>query len=116
MISAYLEPAVLTLIFAFGFTIVVYEQFAVPRVWFIEPSLRGNSHVKLAGVFSIFMAPGLAFQLLDWWQAVVVLLAGLVLFLIVIFLLKSRSQYVAAGGLIACWIVFLVNIAQTHVT
>ena len=116
MISAYLEPAVLTLIIAFGFIVVVYEQFAVPRVWFIEPSLRGNSYVKLAGVFSIFMAPGLAFQLLDWWQALLVLLAGLVLFRIVIFLLKSRSQYVAAGGLIACWIVFLINIARTHVT
>ena len=112
MIEAYLDLVVLTLIFTFGFIIVTYEQFAVPRVWFIEPSLRGNSYVKLAGVFSIFMAPGLAFHLLPWWQGTIVLVAGLLLFRILIALFKSRSQYVAAGGLIACWIGLLVNLAH----
>ncbi|KPK12175.1 MAG: hypothetical protein AMJ68_03125 [Acidithiobacillales bacterium SG8_45] len=112
MIDAYLELVVLTLIVTFGFIIVTYEQFAVPRVWFIEPSLRGNSYVKLAGVFSIFMAPGLAFYLFPWWQGAIVLVAGLVLFRVLIALFKSRSQHLAAGGLIACWIVFFVNLAH----
>lgn len=113
MIDAYLELVVLTLIVTFGFIIVTYEQFAVPRVWFIEPSLRGNSYVKLAGVFSIFMAPGLAFHLFPWWQGTIVLVAGLALFRILIAMFKSRSQYLAAGGLIACWIVFFVNLVHS---
>ncbi|MCG6976531.1 MAG: hypothetical protein LJE56_09025 [Acidiferrobacterales bacterium] len=113
MIDAYLELVVLTLIVTFGFIIVTYEQFAVPRVWFIEPSLRGNSYVKLSGVFSIFMAPGLAIHLYPWWQGAIVLVVGVFLFRIFIALFKSRSQYIAAGGLIACWIVFFVNLAHS---
>jgi hypothetical protein len=113
MLETYLGLIVLTLIFTCGFMIVVYEQFAVPRVWFIEPSLRGNSYVKLAGVFSIFMAPGLAFHLLPWWQGATVLVAGLILFRTLIALLKSRSQYVATAGLMLGWIVFFVNLSRT---
>ena len=113
MIEEYLQLAALTLVFAFGFILVVYEQFAVPRVWFIEPSLRGNSYAKLAGVFSIFMAPGLASQLFIWWHSLVVVAGGLLLFRIVIAVFKSRSQYVAAGGLIACWIAFLILISRS---
>ena len=111
MVQTYIQLAILTLIFTFGFMIVVYEQFAVPRVWFIEPSLRGNSYVKLAGVFSIFMAPGLAFHFLTWWQGTVVLLSGLLLFRILIALFKSRSQYIATAGLVLGWIVFFVSLA-----
>jgi hypothetical protein len=113
MMDTYLVPVVLTLLVAFGFVIVIYEQFAVPGAWFVEPSLRGNSYVKLSGVFSIFMAPGLAFQLLPWWQGAIVLVAGLILFRVFIALFKSRSQYVAAGGLIACWIIFFINLAHS---
>ena len=113
MISAYIHLALLTLIFCFGFIIVTYEQFAVSKVWFIEPTLRGNSYVKLAGVFSIFMAPGLAFHLLVWWQGVAVIVAGLLLFRVLILLFRSRVQYLAAGGLIACWIGLFINLTRT---
>ena len=113
MTNEYLKLTALTLAFAFGFILVVYEQFAVPRVWFIEPSLRGNSYAKLSGVFSIFMAPGLASQLFIWWHSLVVLAGGLLLLRLVLVVFKSRSQYVAAGGLIACWIVFLVLFARS---
>ncbi|MEE8482186.1 MAG: hypothetical protein V3S12_02435 [Acidiferrobacterales bacterium] len=108
-----ITPVFLTLIFAFGFIVVAYDQFATSRRWMIEPWMMSNSFLKLSGVFSIFMAPALAFYLLPWWMPIVVIVAEFACFYALIMLLKEHVQMAAATGLIASWIIFaalLVNL------
>lgn len=101
-----ISPIFLTLIFAFGFIVVTYDQFAISRGWKIEPWMRGNSFLKLSGVFSIFMAPALAFLVLLWWTPVVVIVGGLVSFYVLMNLLKQHVQIAAATGLTISWLIF----------
>lgn len=101
-----ITPIILTLIFAFGFIVVAYDQFALSRGWTINPWMRGNSFLKLSGVFSIFMAPALAFHMQVWWFAILVVVAGFVCFFLFILLFKKHVQLVAASGLGIGWIWF----------
>lgn len=70
----------------------------------MESWIRGNSFPKLSGVFSIFMAPALAFHLLPWWVSILVVGAGFACFFQFIMLLKKHVQYVAVIGLLIGWI------------
>ncbi|MEE8387835.1 MAG: hypothetical protein V3R65_04595 [Acidiferrobacterales bacterium] len=106
------QPIILTLIFSFGFIVVAYDQIASSRGWTIEPWLMGNSSMKLSGVFSIFMAPALAFHMLSWWISIFVIVAGFGFFLLLIMVLKKHVQFAATAGLVISWVWFatlLVN-------
>ena len=106
------HPIILTLIFAFGFIAVAYDQIASSRGWTIQPWMTGNSSLKLSGVFSIFMAPALAFHMLSWWISILVIVAGFGCFLLFVMLLKKHVQLIALAGLTISWVWFatlLVN-------
>ncbi len=110
--AAGIHPIILTLIFSFGFIAVAYDQIASSRGWTIEPWMMGNSSVKLSGVFSIFMAPALAFHMLSWWISIFVIVAGFGCFLLLVMALKKHVQLVAVAGLTISWVWFatlLVN-------
>jgi len=104
---------ILTLIFAFGFIAVVYDQIALSRGWTIEQWMRGNSFMKLSGVFSIFMAPALAFQMLPWWFSIAVIVAGLAGFFLFVAILKNHVQLFTVAGLAISWVWFATLLVQS---
>ncbi len=107
-----INPIILTLIFAFGFIVVAYDQFASSKGWTIKPWMRGNSFLKLSGVFSIFMAPALAFHMLSWWVVIFVIVAGFGCFFLLVTFLKQHTQIVAATGLVIGWFWFATLLVQ----
>ena len=103
---------ILTLIFAFGFVVVAYDQFALKRDWTVKSWMRGNSFPKLSAVFSIFMAPALAFYMLSWWAPIIVIVAGFGSFFLLVRLLKQHVQLVAVAGLTIGWGLFATLLVQ----
>ncbi|MFV1997362.1 MAG: hypothetical protein ACC641_05055 [Acidiferrobacterales bacterium] len=108
-----ITPIILTQIFSFGFIAVVYDQIALSRGWAIEQWMRGNSFMKLSGVFSIFMAPALAFQMLPWWFSIAVIVVGLVCFFLFVTILKRHVQLFAVVGLAISWVWFATLLVQS---
>jgi hypothetical protein len=104
---ALLRLLILTASFAFGLVLVMYEQLATPRGWLTDPAIRGNSPIRLIGVFTVFMAPALAFNYLPIAYAIVTFAAGLVLALALLLGFKRYSQYLAAAGLVVTVLFFL---------
>ena len=108
-----ITPLILTLIFACGFIAVAYDQIAMSRGWSMKPWMRGNSFMKLSGVFSIFMAPALAFHLLPWWVSIFVVIAGFASFFLFVVILKKHAQLFAVAGLGIGWVWFATLLVQS---
>lgn len=69
--------------------------------------------MKLSGVFSIFMAPALAFHLLPWWVSVFVVVAGCGSFFLLAVVLKKHVQLFAVAGLAIGWTWFATLLVQS---
>jgi hypothetical protein len=108
-----ITPFVLVMIFAFGFIAVAYDQIALSRGWMIKPWMRGNSFMKLSGVFSIFMAPALAFHLLPWWVSIFVVVVGCGCFFLLVAILRKHAQLSAVAGLAISWAWIATHLVQS---
>lgn len=105
-----LRQLMLTVSFAFGFVLAMYEQMATPRGWLTDPAIRGNAPIRLIGVFAVFMSPALAFNYLPLAHALLTFAAGLALALVLLLGLKQYSQYLAAAGLVIAALFFLFTL------
>jgi len=107
-----ITPLILTLIFVSGFIAVAYDQFAMRKGWVMKPWMRGNSFVKLSGVFSIFMAPALAFHLLPWGMSIFIIIVGSSCFYLLVLMLKKYAPYFAVVGLSIGWLWFATRLVN----
>lgn len=99
---AYLKLLVLTITFGSSFTVMGYEDHASTKDWPVVAWLSGYGQwVRILSLVGLVGSGVIAFLIAQWWIAAMVLLAGFLLSVSGISLLKWRVQIIAVIGIIA---------------
>ena len=98
---AYLKLLVLTITFGSSYTMMGYEDHASTKDWPVVAWLSGYAQwVRLFSLVGLVGSGVIAFLIAQWWVADMVLLAGLLLSVSGVFLLKWRVQIIAVIGIV----------------
>ena len=99
---AYLKLLVLTITFGSSYTIMGYKDHASTKDWPVVAWLAGYGQlVRILSLVGLVGSGVIAFLIAQWWIAAMVLLAGFLLSVSGISLLKWHVQIIAVVGIIA---------------
>ncbi len=99
-----LAEAILVLGFAFGFTVVGYEEHAAMRGWAVGEWFTGVGFVKVFGFMVTLGAILLSLIVTPWWFVFVTLVGGFLIGFVLSELFRSWAQVIALAGSAVCFL------------
>ncbi len=99
---------------SFAWIIVAYAYYAKNRGWWISNMfISDTSMVKLIAYIALPCSAFASAYLGIWWEAIIVIILGLIVALLLTNLLRSFVQYIAVIGIITCWVLGIYMVFHT---
>lgn len=104
--------ALLTLTWAFGWTIFAYSVYAKSQGLVVGKFYADDlSYLKLSALIGIVVVPVLAVVLFPWWYAILIVVFGFLVAMAITHIFREKVQIVALVGFVACGLVDIVYVA-----